>query len=48
MKMKPVDLLSKIEEAAGTALYETWRTETISTLEKKENKLKEIEEIQLC
>jgi structural maintenance of chromosome 2 len=42
MKMKPIDLLSKIEEAAGTALYETRRTETINTLEKKESKLREI------
>ena len=45
MKMKPKELLSKIEEAAGTALYETWRQDTLSTLEKKDLKLKEIDYI---
>lgn len=40
--MKPKELLSKIEEAAGTALYESKRLETLSTLDKKELKLKEI------
>jgi len=43
MKMKPRELLSKIEEVAGTALYETRRLETLDTLKKKEMKLNEIE-----
>lgn len=43
MKMKSVELLSKIEEAAGTALYETRRAETIKTLDVKESKLWEMD-----
>ncbi len=45
MKMKPKELLSKIEEVAGTALYETWWVETLETIKKKELKLQEIDMI---
>lgn len=41
--MRPLELLSKIEESAGTALYETRRKETVSALNKKDIKLKEID-----
>lgn len=43
MKMKPKELLSKIEEVAGTALYETRRQETLETIKKKDLKLQEID-----
>jgi len=35
--------LSKIEEVAGTALYETRRKDTLDTIKKKDMKLSEIE-----
>lgn len=42
LNMKPQEILSMIEEAAGTSQYETRREDTIKVLEKKESKLKEM------
>ncbi len=36
-------ILSMIEEAAGTRMYESKRASAHKTIEKKDNKLKEIE-----
>lgn len=36
-------ILSMIEEAAGTRMYESKRSSAQKTIEKKDNKLKEIE-----
>eukprot|EP01022_Parablepharisma_sp_SALTPOND_P018386 TRINITY_DN2_c0_g3_i1.p2 TRINITY_DN2_c0_g3~~TRINITY_DN2_c0_g3_i1.p2 ORF type:complete len:664 (+),score=101.84 TRINITY_DN2_c0_g3_i1:1978-3969(+) len=42
-KMKPKELLSLLEEAAGTSLYEGKKRAAETTIEKKEKKLQEIE-----
>ena len=40
-----VQILSMIEEAAGTRMYESKRSSAQKTIEKKDNKLKEIEAV---
>ena len=43
--MKPREILSMIEEAAGTSLYETKKTSALKTIEKKDKKLEDINSI---
>jgi len=45
LNMKPPEILSLIEEAAGTRMFETKKQTALKTIEKKETKLKEIENI---
>ena len=45
LNMKPAEILSMIEEAAGTKLYENKKRQALKTLEKKETKLNEINAI---
>ncbi|XP_038626289.1 structural maintenance of chromosomes protein 2 [Tachyglossus aculeatus] len=45
LNMKPPEILSMIEEAAGTRMYECKKISAQKTIEKKEAKLKEIETI---
>jgi structural maintenance of chromosome 2 len=45
LNMKPVEILSMIEEAAGTRMYESKRTAAQRTIEKKDTKLKEIDTV---
>lgn len=43
--MKPPEILSLIEEAAGTRMFETKKQTALKTIEKKESKLKEIDNV---
>ena len=43
--MKPQEILSMIEEAAGTSLYESKKQSALKTIEKKDNKLIDINKI---
>ena len=43
-----VQILSMIEEAAGTRLYETKREAAQKTIEKKDTKLREIDTVSFC
>ncbi|XP_029049101.1 structural maintenance of chromosomes protein 2 isoform X1 [Osmia bicornis bicornis] len=45
LNMKPVEILSMIEEAAGTRMYENKKEAALKTIEKKDSKLKEINDI---
>ncbi|XP_072023463.1 LOW QUALITY PROTEIN: structural maintenance of chromosomes protein 2-like [Amphiura filiformis] len=45
LNMKPPEILSMIEEAAGTRMYENKKATAQRTIEKKDAKLKEIESI---
>ncbi|XP_003699378.2 structural maintenance of chromosomes 2 [Megachile rotundata] len=45
LNMKPVEILSMIEEAAGTRMYENKKEVALKTIEKKDSKLKEINDI---
>ncbi|XP_076635841.1 structural maintenance of chromosomes 2 isoform X2 [Colletes latitarsis] len=45
LNMKPVEILSMIEEAAGTRLYENKKEAALKTIEKKNSKLREINNI---
>ncbi|XP_033121328.1 structural maintenance of chromosomes protein 2-like [Anneissia japonica] len=45
LNMKPPEILSMIEEAAGTRMYENKKAAAQKTIEKKDAKLKEIESI---
>ncbi|TGZ53511.1 structural maintenance of chromosomes protein 2 [Temnothorax longispinosus] len=45
LNMKPVEILSMLEEAAGTKMYEKKKQLALNTIEKKDNKLKEIDTI---
>ncbi|KAK7508183.1 hypothetical protein BaRGS_00000422, partial [Batillaria attramentaria] len=45
LNMKPPEILSMIEEAAGTRLYETKREAAQRTIEKKDAKLREIDTV---
>mmetsp|Transcript_16265 Transcript_16265/g.44167 ORF Transcript_16265/g.44167 Transcript_16265/m.44167 type:complete len:1112 (-) Transcript_16265:405-3740(-) len=42
INMKPIETLSMIEEAAGTRMYENKKCQALRTLEKKQNKVDEI------
>ncbi|XP_014219096.1 structural maintenance of chromosomes protein 2 [Copidosoma floridanum] len=45
LNMKPPEILSMVEEAAGTKMYETKKAASLKLIEKKEGKLKEIDDI---
>ncbi|UYV62316.1 SMC2 [Cordylochernes scorpioides] len=45
LNMKPHEILSLLEEAAGTRLYETKKISAQRTVEKKESKLKELNQV---
>ncbi|XP_068966367.1 structural maintenance of chromosomes protein 2 [Bombus flavifrons] len=45
LNMKPMEILSMIEEAAGTRMYENKKEAALKTIEKKDSKLKEINDI---
>ncbi|KAL6267069.1 hypothetical protein P5V15_000145 [Pogonomyrmex californicus] len=45
LNMKPVEILSMLEEAAGTKMYENKKQSALITIEKKDSKLKEINNI---
>lgn len=45
LNMKPHEILSMIEEAAGTSMYEAKKEISLKHLEKKESKLKEMKEV---
>ena len=43
--MKPPEILSMIEEATGTSMYEAKKESAQRTIEKKENKLAQINRV---
>lgn len=45
LNMKPLEILSMVEEAAGTRMYEEKKEIAMKTIEKKNNRLKEINAI---
>eukprot|EP00794_Sanderia_malayensis_P008232 gene8232-9114_t len=45
LNMKPMEILSMIEEAAGTRMYESKKQTAFKTMEKKQSKLSEIDKI---
>lgn len=45
LNMKPAEILSMIEEAAGTSLYENKKLAALKTIEKKDTKLREINSV---
>lgn len=45
LNMKPQEILSMIEEAAGTSMFEEKKDKAVKTMSKKEKKLDEIQEI---
>lgn len=45
LNMKPVEILSMLEEAAGTKMYEKKKQSALITIEKKDSKLKEINDV---
>lgn len=45
LNMKPHEILSMIEEAAGTKMYESKKISSLKLIEKKDSKLKEINEV---
>lgn len=45
LNMKPVEILSMLEEAAGTKMYEKKKQSALTTIEKKDSKLKEINDV---
>ena len=44
----PIQILSMIEEAAGTRMYESKRSSAQKTIEKKDNKLMEIDVVSVA
>ena len=45
LNMKPNEILGMVEEAAGTRMYETKRVAALKTIEKKQNKVNEINNV---
>lgn len=45
INMKPVEILSLLEEASGTRLYEKKKEAAMKTMEKKQAKLDEIDQV---
>jgi hypothetical protein len=45
LNMRPIEILGMIEEAAGTRMFETRKRKAVETIEKKENKLIEINRV---
>lgn len=48
MNMKPPEILSLLEEASGTKLYERKKDSAMKTLTKKQTRLEEIDEVRWC
>lgn len=49
LNMKPIEILGMIEETAGTRMFEKNKISAIKTIDKKEVKLEEINEVEhLC
>ncbi|KAI3896502.1 hypothetical protein MKX03_015010 [Papaver bracteatum] len=48
LNMKPPEILSMLEEAAGTRMYETKKEDALKTLEKKQGKVDEINRLLNC
>ena len=45
LNMKPMEILSMLEEAAGTRMYESKKEAALKTLEKKQTKVDEIDKL---
>lgn len=45
LNMKPPEILSMIEEAAGTRMFENKKTAALKTIEKKQSKVEEINKV---
>lgn len=45
LNMKPPEILSMIEEAAGTSMYESKREKSIALIQKKDSKLQELKSL---
>lgn len=45
LNMKPIEILSMIEEAAGTKTYDVKKANALATIDKKNSKLNEIERV---
>ncbi len=45
LNMKPIEILSMIEEAAGTKTYDNKKESALAIIEKKNSKLNEIERV---
>jgi hypothetical protein len=45
LNMKPPEILSLLEEAAGTKLYEKKKDQSLKVLEKKQAKLEQIDQV---
>jgi structural maintenance of chromosome 2 len=45
LNMKPIEILSMIEEAAGTKTYDVKKSNALEIIEKKNAKLNEIERV---
>ena len=43
--MKPQEILAMLEEASGTRMYEEKKERVLKTLDRKESKLREIDEV---
>ena len=48
LNMKPPEILSMLEEAAGTRMYENKKEAALKTLEKKQIKVEEINKVSLA
>jgi structural maintenance of chromosome 2 len=48
LNMKPREILLMIEEAAGVRVYEAKRRNAMSTIEKKENKIDNMNKAGIC
>lgn len=47
LNMRPAEILSMIEEAAGTSMFEEKKEKAVKTMAKKEKRLDEIQEVSL-
>jgi structural maintenance of chromosome 2 len=45
LNMKPPEILSLLEEASGTRMYEKKKEVALKTLEKKQSKINEIDQV---
>lgn len=45
--MRPQEILSMIEEAAGTSMFEEKKEKAVKTMSRKEKRLDEIQEVSL-
>jgi structural maintenance of chromosome 2 len=48
LNMKPPEILSMMEEAAGTRMFEDRKEKAIKTMQKKDQKVKEISAVSRC